>query len=109
MLLGAIVLVVIGPLGLFVILQGAEPQDVILRGNTETTEHYLDGKLVGKGLLICVPKVSQGKHTIEQRGAGQTRTVKTEVGDVGITIVESTPPSENVITLSNCSGNSLVQ
>ena len=100
----------IGWFGLFVILQGSEAQDVMLRGNNDMTEHYLDGKFVGKGLLVCVPKIPQGKHSIEQHTAGQTRTVTANVGDVGIQVLKtSEAATEDVIFLSNCSKNTLAQ
>ncbi|MBI3495058.1 hypothetical protein HY065_00315 [Candidatus Berkelbacteria bacterium] len=100
---GAIILLAVGLFAVFVNSQRAEPQDVMLRGNADTTEHYLDGKLVGKGLLVCVSKVSQGKHTIEQRSAGQTRKVIVQVGDVGIQILDTSgTPADDVVFLSNC-------
>ncbi len=48
---------------------------------------------------------------LEQRTAGQTRTVTAKVGDVGIEIKKSSAPAEldNSIVLSNCSQSHLTQ
>ncbi len=98
LLVGVVVYVVVG-----VILIGSERQDIIIKGSSNSI-HYLDGNYVGAGESVCVPQVSQGKHTIEQRDSSGTKQIVARIYDVNVKIKGySGSYFDGPVVLGNCS------
>lgn len=94
-------LLIIGFIGfLFLAMDPFERQDIKLTALNSQTEQFLDTKRVGVG-EICLPQVTQGKHTIEQRTTDGSHRWTVFVGDVGIRVIKPRGTGSPV-QLSNC-------
>ncbi len=103
-------IVIIAAIAWLYVADATEPQDVLIHGQTDADQFFIDGKLVGTGKYICVPKVKQwGTRTIEIRSGDTTVALHVDIGDLSIKILEPLEwRGSDVVELSNCQDRELI-